>query len=123
MKILMIDDNEADHFLTQEMMKIKFPDVEFIKALDGEQALEMLGGDDCNPDLILLDINMPRMNGHEFLEEYSEGDSKEYPVIVMLTSSQQERDKQNALNYKCVKGYMLKPLSPDAVLQLATYID
>jgi len=57
-----------------------------LQAYDGQEALEVLKDLDTQPDVIFLDINMPRMNGHEFLEEYSKWD-KCSVVIIMLTSS------------------------------------
>lgn len=121
-QILMIDDNEADHFLTREMLGMAYPDVEFCSAYDGEQALEKLKSGECKPDMILLDINMPRMNGHEFLAEYAENNSRELPVVVMLTSSSQERDRNMAMQYHCVRGYLVKPVMPDNIPEIEQMI-
>lgn len=120
--ILMVDDNEADHFLTREMIKLEYPDVEILTAYDGEQALEMLRGQDIKPDLILLDINMPRMNGHEFLAEYSDNNTRELPIVIMLTSSSQERDRNMAMQYHCVKGYLTKPVMSDNIPEIEEMI-
>lgn len=116
--ILIIEDNEADQFLGEMIISAARPLVRILKARDGEEALEVLQELDEYPELILLDINMPRMNGLEFLEVFSEHNKKEIPVVVMLTSSDQEQDKQQAQAYKCVKDYFLKPITKDKVEQL-----
>lgn len=116
--ILLIEDNEADQFLGEMIISASHPLVRILKARDGEEALEVLEEFGDQPDLILLDINMPRMNGLEFLEVFSEHNKKEIPVVVMLTSSDQELDKQQAQVYKCVKDYLLKPITKDKVEQL-----
>lgn len=115
--ILIVEDNSADQFLSKAIISSKCPDVEIHIAADGQEALEMLNGG-LHADLILLDINMPRMNGHDFLEQFTNNNEREIPVVVMLTSSDQEEDKSNALSYKCVKDYLLKPIKPETLEKL-----
>jgi CheY-like chemotaxis protein len=107
--ILVVDDSESDQFISQLMIESYDPNIVVLSAYDGQEALEMLASDECKPDLILLDINMPRMNGHEFLEEYSKKYDKQ-AVVMMLTSSEQEADRERAMAYSCVKTYLIKPL-------------
>lgn len=109
--ILLIEDNEADRFFAEEILNEEFSDVEILCASDGEEALDLLDSMNKEPDIILLDINMPRMDGHEFLKAYSKDNARKAPpVVVMLTSSEQDRDKHEALKYQLVQGYFLKPL-------------
>lgn len=108
--ILIIDDDDCDQFLCQRVIDRAGFDCELLQAYDGDEALELLKTAKKFPDLILLDINMPRMNGHEFLEAYSQFAPGEVPVVVMLTSSDQSYDRDNALSYSIVKEYLLKPL-------------
>ncbi len=115
--ILIVEDNTADQFLSKAIITSKKPDIEVHIASDGQEALEMLN-DGLSIDLILLDINMPRMNGHAFLEAFTDKNTKEIPVVVMLTSSDQEYDKSNALSYKCVKDYLLKPIKTEVIEHL-----
>jgi len=61
---------------------------------------------------------MPRMNGHEFLKVFTEDNSRVIPVVVMLTSSDQQKDKDQAFTYKCVKDYLLKPISEEDILAI-----
>ncbi len=116
--ILIIEDNLADQFLGKAIFNSKRPDVTVHIASDGQEALELLNEGNISPDLILLDINMPRMNGHEFLKEYSEDNKREIPVVVMLTSSDQEQDKEQSFAYKCVKEYLQKPIKFETIERL-----
>ncbi|MEM7618562.1 MAG: response regulator [Pseudomonadota bacterium] len=116
--ILIIEDNEADQFLGEMTISSVRPDLQILKAMDGKEALEILSEQDIEPDLILLDINMPRMNGHEFLNAFTDENSREIPVVVMLTSSDQERDKEQAMAYRCVKDYLLKPIKKENIDRL-----
>lgn len=113
--ILIVEDSEPDQFLNKAILNRGQPKMNIMQAYDGVEALEFLEETHDRPDLILLDINMPRMNGHEFLKAYTERFNAVPPVVIMLTSSDQERDKQDALQYPCVVDYLLKPLNFDHV--------
>jgi len=115
--IMIIDDSEADHFLAKDMVQQYNPNITILQAYDGQEALEILTDLEEQPDVIFLDINMPRMNGHEFLEKYSTRE-KQAPVIVMLTSSDQEKDKERSQAYKCVKKYCAKPLDIEVLEEI-----
>ncbi|MES2138283.1 MAG: response regulator [Bacteroidota bacterium] len=119
--ILLIDDNPADN----EYHKIIIAEANVCNhvqvAIDGPKALDyILKSGEVNqseafpnPDLIYLDINMPRMNGFEFLEKYHELDErlKAKVVIIMLTTSLNPDDKIRAMNYKELKEFSNKPLT------------
>ena len=109
--VMIIDDSEADQFLSKKIIIKHHPDIVIIHADDGQEALEILEEADRMPEVIFLDINMPRMNGHEFLAAYHEkynGDTS--TIVIMLTSSDQDRDKERSHAFRCVKGYCIKPL-------------
>ncbi len=108
--IMVIDDNEADHFLAQEEILSFNPNSEILQAYDGKEALEILGKLKKRPDIIFLDINMPVMNGHEFLEHYTKT-KPNHAIVVMLTSSSQTLDMERSKSYHCVKAYFEKPLN------------
>lgn len=122
-KVLVIDDSEAEQFLYKLMIESFDEDATVMSAYDGEEALEMLASDEEKPACILLDINMPRMNGFEFLEAYSKQFKNEHIIIVMLTSSTHTNDKEKALAYSCVKDYFVKPITTDDLKKLSSMIE
>ncbi|SMP67312.1 Response regulator receiver domain-containing protein [Neorhodopirellula lusitana] len=116
--ILLIDDDEVDQYLCERVFKRSDFSATLLTASDGVEALELLRDAETLPDLILLDINMPRMNGHEFLLEYSKLGHREIPVIVMLTSSDLNRDRDDALKHPAVQDYILKPFRKEMIEKL-----
>lgn len=121
--VLLVDDDDAEHYLCQQVLRRSGLDVKLLIAFDGIEALEKIAASDESIDLILLDINMPRMNGHEFLEHYQRDATVPTPVVAVLTSSDQERDRQQMLRYEFVHDYLLKPLGKDDACKLAAIID
>lgn len=89
--ILLVEDNEGDILLTVEALEEGRIANVIEVARDGQEAINKLEVDlELNnlPDLILLDINLPKMNGHEVLEKLKKNDSfKHIPVIILSTSS------------------------------------
>ena len=112
--VMIVDDSESDQFLSKVIIEKLNPDIKILQAYDGQEALEILADLPKQPDVIFLDINMPRMNGHEFLEKYKTWE-EQATVVIMLTSSDQERDKEKSMAYKCVKKYFTKPLDTSAL--------
>ena len=106
--ILLVEDNQGDARLTQEALKEGTSRVKVYHVTDGVEALAFLQNkeqysDAPRPDLILLDLNMPRMNGHELLEEIKDDNSLKQIPVVVLTISDAERDiiKAYDLNANC----------------------
>ncbi|MFC4633534.1 response regulator [Dokdonia ponticola] len=80
-----------------------------VEARDGEQALDILKGKSLLPDIILLDLNMPKINGIEFLKIVKSDPHLKYIPTIVLTTSNNERDLLEC--YKIgIAGYILKPL-------------
>ena len=119
-KVLVIDDDDCFHFLCERVFKRSGEDIEMKSVFDGVEALDLLKSGDYQPDLMLLDINMPRMNGHEFLAEYKKMSFGQVPIVAMLTSSDQEADRDNAMDYPFVRDYLLKPLRKENITTLKT---
>ena len=104
--ILLVEDDEVDVKALKwafEKLKVANP---LVVARDGVEAFELLG-DLPRPYLIITDINMPRMNGIEFLRKVRQSDQFRDSIVFVLTTSNDEQDKIDAYDLN-VAGYMLK---------------
>jgi CheY-like chemotaxis protein len=108
--ILLIEDDDVDIMTVRRSMKELGVPNPLDQVSDGEQGLAFLRNPaNARPGLILLDLNMPRMNGVEFLVELrADAALKSIPVVV-LTTSKEETDRVSAFN-QSVSGYMIKPV-------------
>ena len=121
--IVLIDDNKAANFLNKIILE-KIDCAEHIITFDsGEEAFNYLtnkGVEYIKPDLIFLDINMPRMDGWEFVERVS-NDSKtrslDVPIII-LTTSANPTDLDKAHHIPEIKALINKPLKKEPVLEI-----
>lgn len=118
--ILLVEDNEGDILLTMEAFEECKLKSDVSVARNGKEALDFLFQRGAfkhaqRPDLILLDINMPLLNGHEVLEQIkSDTKLKKIPVIVLTTSSS-KKDIDKAYENHC-NSYVQKPLDIDDFL-------
>jgi len=102
-KILVIDDDRINVKLLQSRLQEKNFDV--FTAFDGEEGLEVLV--DAKPDLIILDVEMPVMNGYTFMTEMAKINEVNNIPVVVLTS---HAEKQPIFQLRGVKGYLVKPV-------------
>jgi len=114
MNVLVIDDNEADQFLSEYAILQNGADITVNKAYDGEEALEFLKTCEQLPSILFLDLNMPGMNGFDFLEAYQPHFNDCSLSIVVLTSSIHDDDYQKCIAYPQVKQVLTKPLGLEA---------
>ena len=113
---MLIDDNEADNRFHEIIIREMDAAERVVVSLNGEEAIHYLKRDgQVPPELIFLDINMPRMNGWEFLEAYKDLSpaQKARVVIVMLTTSGNPEDRERAAHFSDVTGFETKPLSEE----------
>lgn len=121
--ILLVEDDKVDIMTIKRALKdirVRNP---LEVAHDGEEGLKYLRNPEkARPCIILLDLNMPRMNGIEFLKEIkSDEDFKRIPVVI-LTTSKEEEDKMNTFSNGIV-GYMLKPVEYQDFIDVVRTID
>lgn len=112
LNILLVDDDEVDVMnVRRAFQKAHITNPLFV-AHDGIEALEMLRRNDfpCERRLVLLDLNMPRMDGIEFLRVLRADAALHAVPVVVLTTSDDERDKVDAYDLN-VAGYLLKPVT------------
>lgn len=112
--ILLVEDNEGDIILTKEAFKTGAISNSVAIAKDGEEALDYLYARNkftgvSRPDLILLDINLPKMNGQEVLEIIKKDRELKKIPVIMLTSSSATKDILDAYSNK-VDCYLIKPI-------------
>ena len=121
-RVLLVEDNEADVRLTREALREAGDTVRLSSVADGEQALAYLRqeqgyADAPRPDLVLLDLNLPRKNGLEVLEEMRSDPRLAGLPVIMLTSSAAGTDVA-ACYARGANAYVVKPLELDAFMDL-----
>ena len=121
--ILLVEDDRVDAMTVKRALK----DIHVINMLDvvknGEEAIEYLKNDSNeNPCIILLDINLPRMNGLEFLKIAREQSLLDRTPVVVLTTSKNDQDVIESYRLG-VSGYMLKPVTYTEFTETVRTID
>ncbi len=121
--ILLIEDDLVDAMALKRAVKdLKIPN-KLITVGDGEQALAYLRNSANElPGLILLDINMPRMNGIEFLQVAKKEDRLKRIPVVVLTTSKEEQDRLDTFGLG-VAGYMVKPPDYSNFVDVVAIVD
>jgi CheY-like chemotaxis protein len=121
--ILLIDDDETTNFINELMISEMDITDQILQAQNGKEGIDLLlsqvENKQCLPEVILLDINMPVMDGFEFLEEYQKLDipGKSSVVIVMLTTSLHPTDMERTKNAG-ITDYINKPLKENSIKQI-----
>ena len=125
-EILLVEDSPGDIALTEEALKESGLQNTLTIVTDGEQAIEYLNKrgkykDAGSPDLILLDLNMPKKSGHEVLEVIKDNPKLEEIPVVVLTVSEAEEDIARALGLK-MNYYLNKPVNVQKLAPILTTI-
>ena len=125
--ILLVEDNEGDILLTTEALNDARVANNVFVVKDGWSAIQFLEkkgefSNEKTPDLVLLDINLPKMNGHEVLEEIkSNPRTKHIPVIILTTSSSESDILKSYQKY--ASCYITKPVNVNDFLRVVTSIE
>jgi len=127
--VLLVEDHQADIALTKKAFVLLYPDFDLFVAIDGIEAMQFLRQEGKYqsapiPDIILLDLNMPRKSGREVLADLTQLPKlRQIPVIVLTTSSA-VNDVQGAYQL-CANSYIVKPVGfeafKDVIQQIVEY--
>ena len=123
---MLIDDDDIEaELVTRSLQKAKIAN-EIFRARDGEEGLAALKAENGSsipaPLIVLLDLNMPKMNGIEFLDAIRSDEKLKRTVVFVLTTSKDERDKAEAYE-RSVSGYIVKANAGPEFSQLIDLLD
>lgn len=123
--ILLIDDDDTNNFLTRITIKKTNLGIVIHDCLNGQEGVDFFqdlqkNPNSVSPDIILLDLNMPILNGWQFLDEFQKFNSNAH--VYIMSSSNYPEDTEKAANNPLVKGYIVKPLTKEKAIELmSTY--
>ena len=120
-KILLLEDDIVDVMTVKRATKQLNIVNELVVKENGEEGLEFLRNTAELPGLIFLDINMPKMNGIEFLQELKKNEEWLQIPIVVLTTSKDQQDKLHTFKLG-ISGYMIKPISYELFKEMVVTI-
>ncbi len=107
--ILLVDDDVDDQHIFLEALKNLRPDINLSLACNGLEALHKLNTPESKqPDIIFLDLNMPMMNGKEFLEELKKTNSFSHIPVIIYTTSSRNEDRETTLALGA-RDFLVKP--------------
>ncbi|MGB1241657.1 MAG: response regulator [Chitinophagales bacterium] len=117
--LMLVDDDKLAALIARKMLERASGKFEISVYLNGINALKVLKNQRELPDAILLDINMPQINGWKFLDSLNK--MNVFTDVIMLTASLYEDDMQKAKEYPQVKGFFQKPLDKTKIVKLLRY--
>ena len=114
MTIMLVDDKDISNFIMRKFIEIRRPDANIKEFTDPQKALDSI--DSIVPDVIFLDLNMPVMNGWQFLDEMRNASFSH--KVAILTSSTSNDDFEKSKEYGNVINFYVKPLNPDELARV-----
>jgi CheY-like chemotaxis protein len=106
-RVLLIDDDKDDQLFLQEALNQLFPNMECISLDNGKTALDFIKKNPPPPRYIFLDLNMPYLNGFEFLREFKKDEENSETTVYIYSTSSNAKDKEKAKTLGA-KGYITK---------------
>ena len=122
--VFIVDDDKIYRYTTEKYIELLKLATKVNTYADGEEALNHIKANLTNtdnlPDIILLDVNMPIMDGWDFIEEYIElnPDLPKNITVYMVSSSIDERDRERAMKIRQVTDYIIKPITEENLVKL-----
>ena len=121
--IMLVEDDEVDRMTVERALKEIHVTNPLITARDGEEALRALRAPDAErPGIILLDLNMPGINGIELLKALKQDEELRRIPVVVLTTSKDEQDRVYSFDLG-VAGYMIKPVDYIQFMEVVKTVD
>ena len=115
--IVLVEDDDTDAFIARTLLEKCRPGLSIERMSHGLEAQRFLEELDGIPSLIILDLNMPFLNGREFLEELRQDERRKATEVVVLSSSENKEDKSKCAELG-VRHYFTKPLTLDTAGQI-----
>ena len=117
MEICIVDDDRVYQLLMKRLINRIDGNIAIRTFYNGEDAFNYYKNNHCKCQIMLLDINMPKMDGWEFLENINKEDFKD-SCIYFATSSIDYSDQERAKQFDKVKGYLTKPITKEKILEI-----
>ena len=115
--ILLVDDDETTNFYNELIIQKHFSEAKIVVMTNGQKALDYLE-QNHPPTIILLDINMPVMDGFEFLRALTQQPISPFPILAMLTTSLNANDLKLANHFPQIDAFLSKPLKVEDLQRL-----
>jgi CheY-like chemotaxis protein len=121
---LLVDDDEISNFIHKRVILSADPDAVVTEIQSSVQAIAFLNervkSGEALPDFLFIDINMPELNGFDILQEIQKTMESHLPnmKVYMVSSSLYDRDKERAMQFSFVSGFIEKPLSKQGILNM-----
>lgn len=117
-RILLVDDDQTSNFITKKQLQIHNVSEEIVTVLNGSEAKQYIQECEELPELVLVDINMPIMNGFEFLDWFESSEYKGRSKFSIYSTSIRTEDQEQADQYTDVVNYIEKPLDEEKISAL-----
>lgn len=117
-QVLLIDDNQIMNFIHQQIISSEYPEASILNFENGKSALAHIYNNPAFTFTVFLDINMPIMDGWEFLNALTKNEKGYNLKIFLLSSSLDVQDKIKAKEFSLVESYLVKPLTKQIIKNL-----
>ena len=117
-QIMIVDDDDTSNYITELLIKSLNQKADVYMLSNGKEAIDFFATTVDPPELVLLDINMPLINGFEFLDYYNTKGWNGRTKFAVYSTSSRDEDKEKSMKYNHVIDYIEKPLTADKLTNL-----